>query len=528
MERYDTNPIVEIFIKVNDIITNLPYEKDFYIQLKITTIDGNLTKLELSNNKDKSIDITKNIIVYDNVAISLNDIVKINISGDNLIKNELMMELKTTNIYNSRYACNTNYQRRYNRKMNNRNIEDYIRENYKNIDSINFNSIQYNDYIKEYSNINKENVLSDKTYLDVKKGEVLSSVNLDTQETEVINFIEICNEDIISKIDIEEKSILTKNAKEVEVAKPIQTKPINVTTDIDVKDFNIVVNQSSTTAIKDIKENQSDVVKNISPTYVDSVLGNINIKEQLIKPQTIDILYLEPFNEYIDKNELNSKPLRLDPTGERYIGVVLDDGTFEPLKISQKTITIIDGEVNNLLGNIDNKNQIDKVVKDVEHSKESMIKSLDIKYTEGIVEYKTENLRSIKDVINIKHDIVNSITNEEDTVYVVTKEETEVINSIKNIDNKPIMQINDIETTPVIKAVEIISNSKDVVEENKLKKENVNVVKDIESVENKNIISSKELIKGSIEYVNDGIMIVDNGDLDITIYSISKINSVNL
>lgn len=530
MQKYDKKSIVEIFIKINDMITSLYDEYDCFVKLEITTLDGIVTYMELSNNEEKNVSISKNMIVYDNVAIAISDIVKVKILTDNEIKDELIMEFKNTDVPSSRSVYNKNYQRRYSKKMNDKNIEDYIKENYKNVDSIKFNSIVDENHTKgrAYEEIIKEDVLSNETYLDSKQVEVLQSVNIDVQKTEAINYIKTHPQEIITNIEVEEKEVLTNNAQEIEVARPVQTKPVKVITNIDIDDCDVVVAQSTTSAIKDIKQNQSDVVIDVAPDYIGGVIGNINTTDHIIKSKTIDILSLEPLNQQVSKDEVSSKSLMLDPTGDGYVGVVLDDGTFEPLKIELKTITVLEDDSNNLLGNIDINNQIGKVVKDISQYKANLIQSLDIEYTDDLVEYKSENLESIKNIINTSKDIVNSITNQYDTVNVVTKEETELINDIINISENSIQQIEDIKTTPVIQSVKPISDYKSVTENIKLSKVNVNVVKDIETVDKDDFNSYKENINGSIEYVGDGIMIVNNGDSDITIYSTDNINSVNL
>ena len=50
-------------------------------------------------------------------------------------------------------------------------------------------------------------------------------------------------------------------------------------------------------------------------------------------------MIIGPMNNYLSNEEIKNKPLRMDPTGDGFIGVVLDDGTFEPLKVSLETFT---------------------------------------------------------------------------------------------------------------------------------------------------------------------------------------------
>ena len=67
-------------------------------------------------------------------------------------------------------------------------------------------------------------------------------------------------------------------------------------------------------------------------------------------------MIIGPMNNYLSNEEIKNKPLRMDPTGDGFIGVVLDDGTFEPLKVSLETFTIIPNEAKNILANIESEN----------------------------------------------------------------------------------------------------------------------------------------------------------------------------
>ena len=247
---------------------------------------------------------------------------------------------------------------------------------------------------------------------------------------------------------------------------------------------------------------------------------------QLIQPKSVDILFIEPSNKNVNKEEIKDKYLTCDPTGENYIGVVLDDGTFEPLKVSMETITVVPNNVKNILINIDeNKNIINKVVKDIEYSKANFTEFLDIEYKDNVLE-KEENETQINNIITTSNRTINNVVNEDETATVVTKDHMESIKSIKNIEYDSVSKINNIEKIDVISSAQTIENKKYVVEDVKLDKEPTNLISNIEIVKEKIPIPLKENIDGIIKLVGGGVMIVENNDSCITIYSTSKISKI--
>ena len=60
-------------------------------------------------------------------------------------------------------------------------------------------------------------------------------------------------------------------------------------------------------------------------------------------------------------------------SSDGFIGVVLDDGTFEPLKVSLETFTIIPNEAKNILANIESEDIENKVINNMNIEKEKNI-----------------------------------------------------------------------------------------------------------------------------------------------------------
>ena len=118
------------------------------------------------------------------------------------------------------------------------------------------------------------------------------------------------------------------------------------------------------------------------------------------------------------------------------------------------------------------------------------------------------------------------IINEEDTISVVTKQGSEYINNIKDIKHDIVSNISGIETTEVIESIDILKDYGEVVDDVKLNKDCVNAVNDIYVTEQKFASCINEKIKGNLEFVRNGIMLI-NDDGELTIYSTNKISSIN-
>ena len=327
-------------------------------------------------------------------------------------------------------------------------------------------------------------------------------------------------------IKIEKKKVLTSNCEEVEVSRPIKTNKIGVLSNINTKNCNVVTNQSKTKVVKELNPNKSTSVIDVKPTYVDNVIKNIDINQQIIKPKTVELMIIGPMNNYLNNEEIKDKPLRMDPTGDGFIGVVLDDGTFEPLKVSLETFTIIPNEAKNILANIESENIENKVINNINIEKDEFVNSINVAYDNSVSKYKEEYIKPLNDILKTTKTIVNNIINEEDTISVVTKQGSEYINNIKDIKHDIVSNISGIETTEVIESIDILKDYGEVVDDVKLNKDCVNAVNDIYVTEQKFASCINEKIKGNLEFVRNGIMLI-NDDGELTIYSTNKISSIN-
>ena len=417
----------------------------------------------------------------DNVAISMDNITKVKILNNNdnpNFKKLLIKEIQDSTIdeeNNYRYDPNTGYSRAFSNKLKDKNIEDYIRRNYKDIKNINYYAIKNDNQINSIENIKSEEVLKYNTDLDVNTKKSLENIELGKNKKSVVENITSEKKNVVKYVKIEKKKVLTSNCEEVEVSRPIKTNKIGVLSNINTKNCNVVTNQSKTKVVKELNPNKSTSVIDVKPTYVDNVIKNIDINQQIIKPKTVELMIIGPMNNYLNNEEIKDKPLRMDPTGDGFIGVVLDDGTFEPLKVSLETFTIIPNEAKNILANIESE---------------------------------------------------NNIINEEDTISVVTKQGSEYINNIKDIKHDIVSNISGIETTEVIESIDILKDYGEVVDDVKLNKDCVNAVNDIYVTEQKFASCINEKIKGNLEFVRNGIMLI-NDDGELTIYSTNKISSIN-
>lgn len=446
----------KILTSVKELLYNYSHKKSFHINIEVMTVDGNIHMMNIDNANNNRFKLNKDILIYENSAILLNNIVKIKIKDlyDENLNNLIIEDMKyiSTEELKSTYGRNMNKNRRVNEIKT---IQDYINQNSKDIKTINFDSISYN------PNINL--IDDDKTGL-------------------------------VKDIDLDKNSSLRNDSKEMKLAKTMISNQINVLTSLHTSQDNISINPNPIKVTEDIEKTKSKSIINIDKTYLDGVLTNIDKVNNIVNTETIEILEILPINSYVNRNEILEKPLRLDPTGENYIGVVLDDGTFEPLKISSRTFNVLPKESNNVLVNINDCNTSNTVLKDIDCKEEEFLNDINIKYTDKVVKYEEENIKSINDMIKTSSSVINNIINEDD-VYVVTEEGLNILNNISEIkhDLDSYSQLNK----------EIIDR------ENK-----------------KEMMPFKEDIIGSIEVVGNGFILVNNNE-DITIYSTDKISSIN-
>ena len=530
-KRNDNKIFAKVFDLIYDILNMLSDKSNNEINMEIITVDGVRKEIKITNNNVDLIRMNRNIIIIDKEALRLEDIVKLKILDTNLddrIKDIFITEVE--NIIEKEIIQenkNAGYYRGSNNSSKEKSIEWYIHENKKNINKICCKGSKCDSYINNIKSVDKKEALSHDTSLDIKRKAVLEDFKVNVEENSVLSSIENNKEKVIKDIETEEILVLTNNSDEVEVAKPIKVEEVGVVTDIHMEDCKVITNQSSTKVVKDIKEKKSNAVIDIKADYEEKIIGNVNTDIQLIEPETVDILIVEPSNRNINKEEIKDKYLTFDPTGENYIGIVLDDGTFEPLKVSMETITIVPNNIKNILVNIDkNKNIVNQVVKDINYSKESFTNFVDIEYDDNILEKKEENETSINNIINVSNSTINNIVNKDETAFVATKENSELIKSIKDIQYDSVSKIDKIEKIDMVKSVETIESKNYVVEDVKLEKKPTSLVSCVETSKKNISTPFEEDINGVIKQVGSGVMLVDNNDSGITIYSTSKISSV--
>ncbi|WP_312258327.1 hypothetical protein [Romboutsia ilealis] len=529
---YNNRSIEKIFNTIKELVDASSNKEKVSVDLEITTTDGYTNKIQINKENEKNLAIKKNLIMNDNVAISMDNITKIKILNNNdnpNFKKLLIQEIKDSTIdeeNNYRYDSNIGYSRAFLNKSKDKNIEDYIRRNYKNIKNINYNAIKNDNKISSIENITSEEVLKHNTDLDVNTKKSLKNIELEKSEKSVVENITSEKKNIVKDIKIEKKKVLTTNCEDVEVSKPIKTNKIGVLSDINTQNYNVVINQSKTKVVKELNQNKLTSVRDIESTYVNNVIKDIDINEQIIKPETVELLIIGPMNKYLNKEEIQNRPLRVDPTGEGYIGVVLDDGTFEPIKASIETFTIIPSEAKNILANIEGENISNRVVSDINIEKDEFVNSIDVDYDNNVLTHKKEDIKPLKDILKTSNAIVNNIINENDTISVVTKQGSEYINNIKDIKHDTVSNILGVETVEVVKSIDISKDYGEFVEKVKLNKDSVNVVNDIDVKEEKVASCINEKIKGNLEFVRNGIMLVED-DGELTIYSTNKISSIN-
>ena len=83
MENKYNVGILSILVSIKDSLNRYSYKKEFYLNLHIITTDGATHRININNSNKDRFKINKNILIYENSAISLSNIVKITIQGSN-------------------------------------------------------------------------------------------------------------------------------------------------------------------------------------------------------------------------------------------------------------------------------------------------------------------------------------------------------------------------------------------------------------------------------------------------------------
>ena len=316
MQRnYNNRSIEKILNTIKELVDISSNKEKISVDLEITTTDGYTNKIQINKENNSNLSIKKNIIMNDNVAISMDNITKVKILNNNdnpNFKKLLIKEIQDSTIdeeNNYRYDPNTGYSRAFSNKLKDKNIEDYIRRNYKDIKNINYYAIKNDNQINSIENIKSEEVLKYNTDLDVNTKKSLENIELDKNKKSVVENITSEKKNMVKDVKIEKKKVLTSNCEEVEVSRPIKTNKIGVLSNINTKNCNVVTNQSKTKVVKELNPNKSTSVIDVKPTYVDNVIKNIDINNLHGK---IYLLITLTWNDSITSNDFlcisSSKP----------------------------------------------------------------------------------------------------------------------------------------------------------------------------------------------------------------------------
>lgn len=527
--------IVNTLNLIEDLSYIVGYKNYFFVPISITTDDGSVSKMLISNSKKDTLIINKDVIIYKNKAINLNNIVKVKILTQNIpygkFKQLLLKKLENlVSFDNSSYGFNSLSTSNNFNTFNNfniySNIQDYIIENKENIKTINFNNPLKTNH-KLNAEVTYNNVLNELTNIGVTKENLLKDFDLGVNKVGFVSHIEKVDSKLISSIETEEKLVLSDKSSETSVSKPLDIESIDVLTNLDVKQCNISVNPTPTKAVSNIIENTVDCLSSINTCNLKNTLSNINTETQIVKTKTIEVLELTPLNKFIDKSSLDGKPLMLDPTGERYVGVVLEDGSFEPLKINLKKLNVIEENTKNLIGNIDVQSQLNSVISDISTSCTNVLQSLDVNYNNNLAQYNNKKIIPLESAIDLQKKPIKNIINKPENIKVVCKDNLEAIHSIKDINHCNIEHISDIKYDASINKIDIKKNKQSVVSDINFDKKVSNVLSNIELYNIDHESNHSEEIDGTIDYVGNGIVIVNNNDSNITLYPITKISVIN-
>ena len=84
MQRnYNNRSIEKILNTIKELVDISSNKEKISVDLEITTTDGDTNKIQINKENDSNLSIKKNIIMNDNVAISMDNITKVKILNNN-------------------------------------------------------------------------------------------------------------------------------------------------------------------------------------------------------------------------------------------------------------------------------------------------------------------------------------------------------------------------------------------------------------------------------------------------------------
>ncbi|MDM8129296.1 hypothetical protein QUV80_12595, partial [Paraclostridium benzoelyticum] len=125
--------LIDTIILIEDLSCIVGYEKYFFVPISITTDDGSIIDMVISNSKDDTILINNDVIIYKNTAINLSNITKVKILTQNIpsskFKSLLLKKLENlvtfdSSTYNFNSFSNPNEVNSFNQFNSTCNIQD--------------------------------------------------------------------------------------------------------------------------------------------------------------------------------------------------------------------------------------------------------------------------------------------------------------------------------------------------------------------------------------------------------------------
>ena len=581
------NSIRQTFLEIINAVKNTD-GINFNVDVEITTKNGVISTVNFSKLNINNINLTETTLIIDDIAISLCDVVKINVLSAPVLGTTfpatLLNALKNITVnsyYPNKYSKNSSCS-------NCKSLDVKCAQGMQNYINKNMGSIQTVGYTGSVSEVKDINAVSNITTIDVIENAnitssstpVLNSASLDIQETPVLNSATISSQTIpvldSANLATQTTSVtksVTPNQMQVvddvvlnnttllsgitaiptEVASPLNTTPTTVISNVGLTAENSFVESIQTTpqqVVGTITPTNGTAVTNI-PDGVDitGVVSGITTPKQ-VTPETINIPGITSTGT--GALTITIPATSIDGTNPVAPITINVKSGGQDINFTGNTSKFVLGDGSSIIGYdagtpaSSTVKQIgipttDTFVKTIQSTNEQVIKEVTPQNVTGklvttadsttINNVNNPTIKTVIQSVSSTPETVNTVTsvNKVNVDDLFTSEVTDVLSSATlNTTNKNVVSSTTLNKTTenVLSSVTLNTTSENVLESVSLQSNQTKVINGLDETSVTVFAPIKEDIDGKVFAAGDGIMAVNNTNGDISVYSICDINTI--
>lgn len=560
------------------------------VDVEITTKNGYINTVNFSKLNIESIILTESTLIVNNLAISLCDIVKINVLSNNILSTNfpstLLNAIKniTTNCFylnsdkpNNKCSSNCNSAKDVKCAQG---MQNYINENIASIQNIGYNGgVSAFKDISQISDITTIDVVDNATIntnltavldtvnintnissvlTDINSStqtvDVLNSATLNSKNTSVIGSITASAEEVVSDVNLQNVSLLSDiTPNQVNVSAPINVDEVSVVSSVSITEDTPVVSSVQTTqdqVITEVSTSTGSVVTSVPEGEdIEGVISGVTVVKS-ITPDKINVPTLTSTGTGVLQVTIAARSIDgTNPVSPIVLNVKVgnQDITFggntskDVLPDDTKLIGYTSGTPTSTTVKQTGVPTTDTFIKTVETENAQFVKSVTPSNITGKFVTQVQNT----DINNVQtpttESVIQTIDKTPQTVNVVTTVDKVEANTLFSTTNQEVVSDVDLSTTTesvinnlnlstttgnVVSSANLVTTTENVVNNVNISLNKTPVINDLEETTTTVYAPIQENIDGRVFAAGDGIMAVNNTNGDISVYSICDINTI--